>query len=156
MTDVLRVWTFMDRCTVEARRAIWHARNAVFEVGGTSVGLEHVVLGLMAPDVRASSLFTALPHPGEDLRRELIGLLAGSGNTTAQEVPFSNAVVAVIGGALAEADKQAQDRIQSGHILLAILNAPETPVARLLQTRGLAYEFVRAQLAGSTPEADGA
>jgi ATP-dependent Clp protease ATP-binding subunit ClpA len=53
-----------------------------------------------------------------------------------------------------EADDQGHARIQSSHVLLAILSTKEAPVAGLLQAHGLFAEHVRAGMSGSGSEDD--
>jgi ATP-dependent Clp protease ATP-binding subunit ClpA len=154
MTDMLQHWAIMGRCSVEARRAVWHARNAVDEFGGSTITLEHFVLGLMAPDVRASAHFAALPEGGQDLRREIVALLSGSSRPATREVPLAAPVLRIMETARDEADNQGHARIQSSHFLLAILSANEAPVAGVLKAHGLLAEHVRGGMSGSGSEDD--
>jgi ATP-dependent Clp protease ATP-binding subunit ClpA len=156
MNDVLQHWAIMGRCTVEARRVVSHALNAVHEFGGSAITLEHFVLGLMAPDVRASAHLTSLPQGGQNLRREIVALLAGSSVPAMHEVPLSRDAMQVMEAARAEADHQGHAHIQSGHLLLAILAATEAPVAGLLHAHGLSAERIRVGMAGSGSDVDDA
>jgi ATP-dependent Clp protease ATP-binding subunit ClpA len=156
MIDILQHWAIMGRCTLEARRMVWHARNAVDEFGGSAITLEHVVLALMAPDVRASVHFTSLPQGGQDLRREIVALLSGTSKPATHEVPFSPPVLRVMEAACAEADAQGHARIRSSHLLLAILSTAEAPLAGLLQAHGPSAERIRAGMSGSGSEVDDA
>jgi ATP-dependent Clp protease ATP-binding subunit ClpA len=156
MTDMLQHWAIMGRCTAEARRTVWHARNAVDEFGGSRITLEHFVLGLMAPDVRASAHFMALPEGGQDLRREIVALLSGSSKPATREVPFAVPTLRVMEGARDQADELGHVRIQSSHLLLAVLSAKEAPIASVLQAHGIVAERVRAGISASGSEDDGA
>ena len=144
MVDILKHWAIMERCTLEARRVVWHARNAVQEVGGSAITLEHFALGLMAPDVSAAAHFASLPHGGQNLRRDIAALLAGCGIPATRDVPMSKPVLAVMDAAQAEADHQGHARIRSDHLLLAILSTTDSPVAALLHSHGLSAERIRA------------
>ncbi len=156
MTDILQHWAIMERCTLEARRGLLNALNAVHELGGSAITLEHFVLGLMAPDVRSSVHFATLPQGGENLRREIGALLAGGSKPSTPEVPLSGPALRVMEAARAEADDRGHAHIQSGHLLLAILSATEAPVAALLHTHGLSADRVRSDMSAYGAEGDDA
>jgi ATP-dependent Clp protease ATP-binding subunit ClpA len=156
MSDALRLWAIMDRCTLKARRVIWHAGNAVHEVGGSTIGVEHVLLGLMAPDVPTGLIFASLPQGGAQLRGEAIALLGGASVSETREVPFGEAALRVLTAAEAEANKLEEAKIQSGHLLLAILGSADTPVARLLRASGVTADNVRAHMSEIDEGAEGA
>jgi ATP-dependent Clp protease ATP-binding subunit ClpA len=147
--EMLQHWAIMERCTVEARRVVWHARNAVQDLGGSAITLEHFVIGLMAPDVKASVHFTSLPEGGQELRRQLIAGLADISVPTTELVAMSPAVMQVMDAARAEADQQGQIRIQSHHLLVATLVATNAPVAGLLHAHGLSAERIRATISAT-------
>jgi ATP-dependent Clp protease ATP-binding subunit ClpA len=152
MDEMLRHWAIMGRCTMAARRAVWHARNAVYEYGGAAIKLEHIVLGLMALDVTASSHFAALPDAGRSLRRDIVALLGGDRLPASEPVPMHKAAMRALEAAQAEADAHRGARIQSGHLLVAVLVATEEPVVDLLRARGLSAEGIRQAMAASGPD----
>jgi ATP-dependent Clp protease ATP-binding subunit ClpA len=156
MSGVPLHWAFMSRCTMEARRVLWHAVNAVHEFGGPAITPEHLLLGLMEEDVRASEQLAALPIAKKDLRREVAALLAGATVPAAVDVPLSEAALQLVNAASAEAERLGHGRIASTHLLLGLLAAPATPSARVLQSHGLTAERIRAGMKGTDPDSDDA
>jgi hypothetical protein len=75
---------FFARCTMEARRAMFHARREVIEIGGNAISPEHLLLGLMQEDVRASWT-SGTSNPGAKIQSDhiLLGILADGGTPAA-------------------------------------------------------------------------
>jgi ATP-dependent Clp protease ATP-binding subunit ClpA len=147
MTDFLHTVTFFSRCTMEARRAMWHATNAVHALGGPTIQAEHLLLGLMESDVRASRYLG-----DSDLRRSIVRLLAGATLPESSDVPMGDTARQVLRGALAEADRGGHPKIQSGHLLLGLLAVPGSVVPELLRSHGISSDQVRADLGSDSLE----
>jgi len=83
------IWAFFDRCTMEGHRAVFHARQAVADLGGQAITPEHLLCGLLNADVLASRHFVTLPMAGGELKDRVAALLGGGGVPGGVDVPLS-------------------------------------------------------------------
>ena len=85
------IWDFFERCTMEARRVVFHARQAVSDIGGDAISAEHILWGLLEADVLASRHLVALPMPARELRDRVKGLFGVSNRASgAIDVPLAD------------------------------------------------------------------
>ena len=123
-------------------RALFVARAAALAAGAESIEVEHLLLGALAewPDagIRCDEVVRTLglPVPSE---------LPGPGSP---QIPFSDAVKRVLGGAAARADRLGQHRIRPEHLLLALHDDTQRVPARILSQAGV----TRAELLRSAAE----
>lgn len=131
------------RYTMDGRRVIFHARNAVDSTGGDEIRPEHLVLGLMEEDVAASQVFARRSIDVAALRGQVRGLLGPQSHSKGadQDLPLAAETRRILELARSEADRRNQD-VRSEDILVAVLSG-DTPMGRLLRTNGLAPEDVR-------------
>ena len=139
---------FFARCTMEARRVVFHAHQAAVEHGGRSISPEHLLYGLLEQDVRASKCVGA-PSRAAGLQRSLV-VEFGASDAPRQRsgVALSAQAQAVLENAWAEAEARVHPKICSEHLLLGLL-ATDTPAARLVSS-----EVTAAAIRESIPEND--
>jgi ATP-dependent Clp protease ATP-binding subunit ClpA len=147
------IWAFFDRCTMEARRAVFHARQAVADLGGQAITPEHLLCGLLNADVLASRHFVTLPMAGAELRDRVAALLGDGGVPGVVDVPLSTEAKQVLNRAWAEAEALGHLKIHSDHLLLGVL-ACESAAASLLKANGLRESVVREALSEHDPDED--
>jgi ATP-dependent Clp protease ATP-binding subunit ClpB len=114
---------------------------------------EHILYGLMKDDVAASHLLAALLTAPSELQRQVRQLLAGSGTSSAFDVPLSRNAEAVWNHAWSEAEHLGQPKVRSEHLLLGLL-AGDTAVAGMLRSHGLDAARVRAAIPSGDPDMD--
>jgi ATP-dependent Clp protease ATP-binding subunit ClpA len=128
-----------DRLADRAGLALFQARAAVTEHGGTAITDAHLLLGLMkgapelGPLLRPQIKF-------QQLSECLVGAVAGPTLApTGTEVPFDPSAQALLRESARVADRFGQKEIVPAHILLAFLQAPSTVAGRCLQSAGLDF-----------------
>jgi ATP-dependent Clp protease ATP-binding subunit ClpB len=148
------IWDFFERCTMEARRVVFHARQAVIDFGGDAISAEHILCGLFEADVLASRHFAALPMPASELRARVKGLLGVSNRSSgAIDVALADEAKRILDRAWAEAEAAGQRKILSDHLLLGLL-AGESAAAVLLKANGVAANAVRDSIPMRDPDED--
>jgi ATP-dependent Clp protease ATP-binding subunit ClpA len=123
-----------ERFTQPARLALFLARVAVSEHGGTAIIDAHLLIGLL----KAAPELGPLLRPNVNVQRLsecLVGALAApSLPPTSIEVPFDAAVKAALREAQRLADGFGQLDITPAHLFLAVLQQPPGVAARCLQS----------------------
>ena len=158
-----------DRYTERARRVIFFARYEAGQYGSASIETEHILLGLSRED-RALMHHLRLDLPPE-IRDEIEKVIhRGTRVSTSVEIPLSGDSKKVLQFASEEAERLANRRVGTEHILLGILRVEKSLAATLLTARGAKADAIREQIAkvsasaakdpasamGSTPPARGA
>ena len=134
-----------ERYTESARRALFFARYEVSQLGGASIEIEHLLLGVSraASGVVARVLIDA-GLSTDTLRREIAGRAAlGDPTSTSVEIPFSRATQRVLHFAAEEADRLAHAYIGVEHLLLGVLREDDPVAAPILQSHGVKLGDVR-------------
>jgi ATP-dependent Clp protease ATP-binding subunit ClpB len=147
-------WVFFSRCTMEARRAVSYARQAVADLGGSSLSAEHLLCGLLNADVVASRYLVALPTTAAELRGQLEGLLARvpSANTSI-DVPLDDEAKQVLNRAWGVAESMGHKKVSSDHLLLGLLGG-DSAAATLLKANGMADAAIRRAIPDHDPDDD--
>ena len=154
VSDAPQMWAFFERCTMEARRVVFHARQAVSEIGGQGISAEHVLCGLLEADVLASRHLVALPMKASELRVRVRGLIGGSDLASeAVDVPLTDEAGRILNRAWAEAEASGQRKVRSDHLLLGLL-AGESSAAALLKANGVVATAVRESIPAHDPDED--
>lgn len=131
----------LGQYTMDARKVIFHARNAVDEVGGVEIRPEHLTLGLLAGDVTASKALRRGSVGAPKLKDRLLELLGPQPRPDRHELPLAIDTRRILDTALAEADRQGR-KVTSNDILVAVL-LEDTPTGRLLRANGLTVDDAR-------------
>jgi ATP-dependent Clp protease ATP-binding subunit ClpC len=135
-----------ERYTESARRVLFFARYESSHLGATSIGTEHLLLGLMRERKSLVSRILAPPVP-EKIRSEI----EGQSNfrekiPTSVEVPFTAESKRVLNVAAEEADRLLHPHIGPEHLLLALLREEKSVAAAMLAKYGLRLTDVRLQI----------
>jgi ATP-dependent Clp protease ATP-binding subunit ClpA len=123
-----------ERFTDKARRVVVNAQTEARSFNHGRIGTEHVLLGLLDPDVGvASEALSQLGITAEMVRtdvRTIIGM--GQHNALSGHIPFSPRAKKVLELALREALALSHNYIGTEHILLALEREGEGVAARIL------------------------
>ena len=145
-----------ERYTEPARRALFFARFAVSTHGGTAIETDHLLLGLLRE--RRGFISSLCAHARVDvepLQMQVEERLAvGVRVPTTMEIPFSADTKRILYSAVGEADRLSHNHIGIEHLLLALLNAVETPAARALLLSGIKRDIVLDEIARLTKPPD--
>ncbi len=134
-----------ERYTESARRALFFARYEVSQLGGASIEIEHLLLGVSraARGVAARVLVDA-DLSTETLRREIAGrAVTGEKVPTSVEMPFSDSTQRAFKFAAEEADRLAHAYIGVEHLLLGVLREDDGVAAPILHSHGVKLDEVR-------------
>jgi ATP-dependent Clp protease ATP-binding subunit ClpA len=142
------------RYTMDGRRVIFAARQAMDQVGGREMGPEHLVLGLLDESVGAARRLASVTVPEEELRETLLRPLRSPERPQAVSAPVSSAVRAILRSACEEASQMGHQRVSSEHILLGVLLEDTTEIAKYLIRHGQDVEELRQSLRGREPMED--
>ncbi len=145
--------------TPRAKKVLELALREALSLGHNYIGTEHILLGLVREDRGvASRILLDFDADSEKIRNEVIRMLSGPGGRRSPEPPgsalrvpdagqFGIRATAVIDRARAEALASQHGRIDTEHILLALLTGEEEDVSlRTLHALGLTADAVRAKL----------
>ena len=140
---------FVTRLEENARTVVRRAVAHVHELGSAEVGTEHFVLGIIDdPESRASRAIVAAGLSLDDVRAAATPPRSGvTPRRRIGHVPFSSASKKVLELSLREAIRdRGSRRIDTGHILLAILREKQSPGAQALIELGLDLRTIAASL----------
>lgn len=136
--------TMFEKFSQDSRRAVVIAQQQARELGHSSLGTEHLLLGIAAgPGPGARVLWTY----GVTLNncRAAVEQLAGprDGDVAGKHLPFTARCKKVLEQSLREAAELGDDRIDSEHLLLAILREGGGVAAKILGERGVSLGVIR-------------
>jgi hypothetical protein len=113
-----------SRFTADARAVVVTAQERAREAGNDSLGVGHLVLGLIASaDSTAARAITAQAVPLQYVERTALATLPAAAVAVPNLIPFDAHAKAVLEGTFAEAQRRDADSIGSEHLLLALLTA---------------------------------
>jgi len=142
-----------ERYTEKARRVIFFARYEASQYGSPVIDTEHILLGLLRED---RPLMRQLHLDFAPQIRDEIAKVVRQGEriSTSVEMPLSADSQEILQLASEEADRLANQRVGTEHILLAILRVEKSLAATLLTARGAKADAIREQIArGATSAA---
>ena len=126
-----------DRFTEPARLALFYARVALSEHGGTAIADTHVLLGIF----KAAPELGPLMRPTVNIQRlsECLvgGVAAPSLLPTSTEVPFEPAAKAAVLEAARIADRFGQLDVAPAHLFLAVLKQLPSAATECLRSAGI-------------------
>src|SRR3954452_7220057 len=137
------ILTMFERYTPTARQVITYANEEARSLRHSSLGVEHLLLGILLDDVG---------HGGRALRdgglsaqavRTRIGELVPPGPPTAGAIPFTPRLQQVLGRADGESRGLGHDRVGTEHLVLAIAREPAGIAMRILGEHNLGAEAGR-------------
>jgi ATP-dependent Clp protease ATP-binding subunit ClpC len=145
-----------ERYSEPARRALFFARFAVSTLGGATIATEHLLIGLLRERKGfTNGLFSHAQVDVELLKVEVEQRMAvGERYPTTMEIPFSADTKRILSSAAVEADRLSHNHIGIEHLLLAMLDASETPAAQILVSHGINRDMVLQEIERITRRPD--
>jgi len=138
-----------ERYTERARRVVFFARYEASQYGSGYIETEHLLLGLLRED--CATVRKCLPEETSlaanirtDIERKI---KVAERISTSVEVPLSNDSKKALTLAAKAADKLGHRRVDTGHVLVGLLEVNTSMAAQILAERGLAAPAVRERLA---------
>ena len=126
-----------ERYTEPAKLALFHARAALSEHGGTAVLDAHLLLGIL----KSAPELGPLLRPTVNIQRLsecLVGAVAApSLLPESAEVAFDSAVKAALLEARRVADRFGESNVTTAHLFLAFLKQPPGAAAKCLRSSGV-------------------
>jgi ATP-dependent Clp protease ATP-binding subunit ClpA len=133
----------------DARNVLREARRAARACGQEWIGTDHLLVGLCARrETAAGDILVGLGVDPEDLRERLDEAMERLDRKVPAKLPFAVRARRALQGALAAATGLGHDFIGTGHLLLGILDVPESTGARVLAGFGVNHARARLMLAG--------
>lgn len=134
---------FTDR----ARQVVVQASDTARALGHEFVGAEHLLLGLIAEKYGvAARALQALGVTSEAVRREVLARHPQGEAPTEGMLPFTAEGKSVLELSLAESKRLGDSRIETEHMLLALLKTEQQSAVELLEAIGLDPERVRVEV----------
>jgi ATP-dependent Clp protease ATP-binding subunit ClpC len=131
-----------ERYDEAARRTLFFARYEASRLGTPTIETEHLLLGLMRePKGHAGKLLVTLPQA--EIRKELEANRNAEKISTSVEIPFSVETKRVLYYARDEADALTHLHIGPEHLLLGLMQEPESRAAIVLARYGMQLERAR-------------
>jgi ATP-dependent Clp protease ATP-binding subunit ClpA len=169
-----------ERLEHSAREAVAHARDEADRAGHKVVGAEHLLLGLLARPGHAADALKAAGADPDELRAKLSARAAAESPDAAQTGQDSAGLAAAaavpgeghVGGvppdipmtrearrALELAGRAAQrlrhPRVSSGHLLLGVIDQPDSPAVQALTVAGIHVGTLRTDVLRRVTEGGG-
>ena len=113
-----------SRFTDDARAVVVTSQERAREAGNDTIGVAHLVLGLVAAPTSTAARAVSAQGVALDLvERTAAATLPAPAATVPALIPFDAHAKAALEGAFAEAEQRSADRVGSEHVLLALLAA---------------------------------
>ena len=138
-----------EKYTEKARRVIFFARYEASQLGSSTIGTEHILLGILREcDGVTEQLFARSHLKPELLRKEIESKAAAKRGkiSTSVEIPLSEETKRALIYAAEEAEKLFHNYIGTEHILLGILRERKSLAAKILAEKGMKFASVREDL----------
>ena len=130
-----------------AHTAMSVAKEEAERFGQESIGTEHLLLGLLEAGGLATRVLMALGIDPNEVRVELDRLLTSqaknSGKVTLSPSPIAKRM---IDNALEEARNRGQERVDTEHLLLSLLNETEGGALKVLKHLRVDIDLLRTRL----------
>lgn len=142
-----------ERFTEPARRVLFFARYEAAQLGSTSIGTAHLLLGLLREKQGiAHDILSALQM--EVLRQDAARAVPFEKKMgTSVEIPFAPDAKQALTATSNEADRLGHGHIGPEHLLLALLHDPATVAGSVLGSHGLTLDSVRTRISGERGQA---
>jgi ATP-dependent Clp protease ATP-binding subunit ClpC len=123
-----------ERFTERARQVIVFAQEEAKEMGHASIGSEHVLLGLLREDEGLAA--RVLYNSGVELNqcREIIQEMHQSEDEIADMPPFTPRAKRILEKSLRQALELSHNYISTEHILLGLLDDPESAASQIIES----------------------
>jgi len=139
----------LERYTEKARRSIFFAKYEASYRGSSSVGPEHLLLGLLREDKPLASILLHSDAAVDSIHKRVADLPAiRERNSRLPDVPLSRECKRALAYAAMEAENRGQ-QIAPPHLLLGLLHDEKSFATELLREHGLTLAFLREELQNS-------
>lgn len=145
------------RYTTKARLALFFSRQEAAEAGSASIDPEHVLLGSIRAGVDSKAGVFERAHVSLDAARAEMTMTLRGGEPVPYtvEIPFSNMTKRVLLAATGEADRLGHGSIGIAHLLLGMLDRPDSVASSLLAGWGMTAPQMRKDIAQLLDEESG-
>lgn len=138
-----------ERFTDRARRVVVLAQEEARRLSHSSIGTEHLLLGLVGEeDGVASRALRSFGIYGEQIRAEVEEIIGRGGEAPIGHIPFTPRAKKVLELSLREALNLHHSYIGTEHVLLGLIREGEGVAAQVLVSKGVRLEAVRTQVIG--------
>ncbi len=133
-----------NRFTMRAQNALNAALREATDLGHTYVGSEHLLLGLLADAGAVSArLMKARGADAEELREAIVHMSGSGGQSRVSPSDMTPRLRRIIEDAGVESRRGGFSYVGTEHLLLALLDAPESVAVRMLDAVGVSAEDIR-------------
>jgi hypothetical protein len=155
--DVQASGLAFERYTSKARLALFFSRAEASQVGSTAIDPEHVLLGSIRAGLGLRGrIFESAGLSVERARTEMRPTAHVADPVPySVEIPFSNLTKRVLLAATAEADRLGHESIGIAHLLLGMLDRPDSVASSLLAGWGITALHMRKDIAQLLDEESG-
>ena len=136
----------LERFTEKAREVVRVAQEEAHLMHHAHIGTEHLLVGLARGEEDAALMLHRLGLRGDTARAEVVQLVGMGDHQEGDWLPFTPAAQDALEQAVGEAMRLGHERVESGHLLLAILRQPDAIARRMLMGAGAAPRDVRNEL----------
>jgi len=137
-----------NKFSYRVQQAIQHAREEALRLGHDAIGTEHLLLGVI--QLGEGSAVEILQNLGVDLDevRETIESAIQSPSTLMKmgNIPFTKRAEKVLKVSYIEGKNYNAENIGTEHLLLALIKDEEGVAAQVLESHGVTYDTVKAEL----------
>jgi ATP-dependent Clp protease ATP-binding subunit ClpC len=141
-----------ERYTVKARRTIFFARYEAVKYGSHYIESHHLLLGILHVENQLAAVFIKDVNEAAALRREIESQIEiGPRLSDDVVLPLSAESGRILNHAAREADEMRRSHISTGHLLLGMLDEPQSLAARILANHQVDEAKVRQAVASSPP-----
>ena len=137
------------RFTERARRAFFFAYQEAGESGSPTIETEHLLLGVLREDNLQATLLLRTDAAVESIRRQIEAENPPGEETPANGMPLTDECQRALRVASALSERLGHKEIETGHLLLGILDEDESFAAEILRERGLSISTVSEELTGN-------
>jgi ATP-dependent Clp protease ATP-binding subunit ClpA len=135
-----------ERFTDQAREVVDAARDEARLMRHAHIGTEHLLVGLARGEDDTAAILHRHGLTGERARAEVVRMVGMGDDGERGQLAFTPAAHDALQQTLNEAMRLGHERVDAGHLLLAILRQPDALARRILLGAGAAPRDVRAEL----------
>ena len=146
VTQRRTILCMFDRYTERARLSILFAHKFVSEYGSTTLGTEHMLLGILAAD--PSVIVLLLPSKNtEEIRAEVKqAMVVKPAIPATVDIPLSNEGAQILTFASEEKHALRHRRVDIAHLIAGMLREDNGVAGQILRSAGLSLAAVRQHL----------
>lgn len=136
----------LDKCTLKVQEALQEAQTLASKYGHQGIDVEHILLALLRqPGGIASSIMKKLGADPGNMENEIeiiLGSLPKVEGVSATQSYITPRLNNIFESALAEAARLSDEYVSVEHILIAIADEKNSPLAKILQNAGVTKDNI--------------